>query len=199
MKYDLILADCPWSYRDKNPQGSAEAHYKTMNTLDIMDLPVVDIAKPDSVLFMWATFPCMKDALDVMHAWGFKYKTVAFTWIKTNKGRAGEEIEEEDTFFGIGHYTASNSEICMIGTRGKGLERVNKDVRQVIISDREKHSHKPIETFKRINRLYGPVSRIELFATERQPGWDAIGWNLDKRDIREVLDEIIKDEYIDWL
>jgi N6-adenosine-specific RNA methylase IME4 len=196
MKYDLILCDPPWSYNDKSSRGSAEKHYKTMSIKDIMELPVSELAADNSVLFLWATFPLLPEALKVMDAWDFKYKTVAFTWIKTNKNKAiAEDISESDTFFGIGHYTASNAEICLLGKRGKGLERLNRDVRQVIISEREKHSHKPLETFKRIDRLYGAdINRIELFATERQPGWTAYGWDLDHEDIRVMLNnEIIGD------
>lgn len=85
-KYDIIYADPPWAYRNMgNIQATANSHYPTMKQQDIEALPIGELAKPNSILFMWATFPKMQEALNTMKAWGFEYKTVGFTWIKKNK------------------------------------------------------------------------------------------------------------------
>src|SRR3989304_3372948 len=107
MKYQVLYCDPPWSYRDKRDKhprmcGGARAHYSTMSTSDIATLPIEDIADHNSVLFMWATWPCIKDALYVIEQWGFTYKTCGFIWVKLNKNNGRP-------FFGIGHYTKSNT------------------------------------------------------------------------------------------
>ena len=138
-----------------------------MRTEDICKLPVGDILASNAYLFLWATWPNLTQALRVMEAWGFKYKTCAFCWTKTNK-RDGRP------FFGIGHYTKSNTEPCLLGVRGKPWV-VSNYVSQVIISPRREHSRKPDEVRDRIVQLCGGVPKIELFAREVAPGWVAWG------------------------
>ena len=173
-KYDVIYADPPWSYNAFKTSdnlckncGCANDHYPTMSLKDICELPVGDIAAKDCVLFLWATYPCLPEAFEVIKAWGFKYKTVGFTWAKLNKSGLGYKV-------GLGHWTRANCEICLLATKGKP-KRVAKDVRQLIISPLEGHSKKPAETRKRIERLMGGGKKIELFARQRVDGWDAWG------------------------
>lgn len=116
---------------------------------------------------MWATFPMLKEALEVVEAWGFVYKTVAFNWVKQNK--SGEGL-----FMGLGNWTRSNSEICLLAVKGKP-KRVNASVRSVILSPVQRHSQKPAEARDRIVDLMGDLPRIELFARETAPGWDSWG------------------------
>lgn len=121
--------------------------------------------------FMWATFPQIADALRVMEAWGFEYKTCAFVWIKKNR-------KSNTNFWGMGAYTRANAEICLLGvTPGfKAAAKIkNHAVHQVIESPIQAHSAKPDETRRRIVELMGDVPRIELFARNRCPGWDAWG------------------------
>jgi N6-adenosine-specific RNA methylase IME4 len=179
--YDIILADPCWSYRNKASQGAADNHYETLSTKDLCALPIQNIAAENSLLFLWATLPMIEEALATMKSWEFIYKTVAFTWIKLNK-------DGKTPFFGIGNYTASNAEIVLLGKRGNGLSRVNKDVSQIIMAKRMRHSQKPVEVIQRIDRLYGNCKKIELFARSKQPGWDATGFDLDGIDIRDFLD-----------
>ena len=148
-------------------QGVAENHYPTMKLSDICALPVGDLADEDCVLFLWATYPNLREALAVIKAWGFQYKTVAFTWVKRNKKSPG-------FFLGLGFWTRSNAEICLLATKGKP-KRVSKSVRQVIDTPIERHSKKPDEARNRIVELMGDVPRIELFARERTDGWDVYG------------------------
>jgi N6-adenosine-specific RNA methylase IME4 len=167
-KYNVILADPPWSYSDKNTTGAADGHYPTMSLGELALLPVADLAADPCVLFLWVCRPMIKEALILIDAWGFAYKTFAFTWIKTTRG--GEPHNG-----GIGHYTRSNCEDVLIATRGGRLHRASKSVSSVVLAPRGRHSAKPPEVRDRIVQLYGDLPRIELFARERVPGWDAWG------------------------
>ena len=188
-KYKIIYADPPWQYRVYSKKGksrSAENHYHTMNIDDIRSLPVGEIADDDCVLFLWITFPCLKEGISVMESWGFTYKTCGFNWIKRNK--------KKDTYFmGLGFWTRSNSEVCLIGTKGHP-KRVSKAVPQVCDARVMEHSRKPSEIRDRIVELCGDVPRIELFARETVKGWDCLGDEIDGEDIRDALVEVINDE-----
>ena len=84
-KYNIIYADPPWKYQDKGCNGACEEYYHTLNVEQICALPINKLAEKDCVLFMWATYPQMKEALKVIEAWGFNYKTIAFQWVKLNR------------------------------------------------------------------------------------------------------------------
>ena len=116
---------------------------------------------------MWATFPMLREALDVIEAWGFSYKTVAFNWVKQNRNGTG-------IFMGLGNWTRSNSEICLLATKGHP-KRQAADIHQFIISPIEAHSKKPDETRDKIVALMGDRPRVELFARQTPPGWDVWG------------------------
>lgn len=182
-KYNIILADPPWSYkdkRDKHPRlcGGASAHYKTTETQDLKVLPVNSLADNNCMLFMWATFPNLPDALELIKAWGFKYKTLGFSWIKTN-------VKNGKPFFGIGYYTKSNCEICLIGVKGKPIKISNK-VSSVLIEPREKHSKKPDMVRNKIIELCGDIPRIELFARQKTKGWDVWGDEVEVTATKET-------------
>lgn len=170
-KYNIIYADPPWNYNDKRSgkklSGGASNHYKTMKTEEIKNLPVRELADENCMLFMWATFPNLQEALNVIKAWGFKYKTLGFSWIKTNK-------KNGKPFFGIGYYTKSNCEVCLIGVKGKPIKQSNS-VSSVIISPREEHSKKPDIVREKIVELIGDVPKIELFARQKVDNWDCWG------------------------
>ena len=118
-------------------------------------------------MFLWATFPKLPEALETIKAWGFKYKTVAFLWIKKNKVSDG-------FYFGLGHWTRGNAEICLLAVKGKP-KRVSPKVFQLIFSPIQKHSQKPAEARERIVELMGELPRIELFAREKPEGWEVWG------------------------
>ena len=84
-KYAVLYADPPWHYDMKRGNGVAENHYPTMSIEEICALPVEGLAAKDSALFLWATFPQLNEAFRVMEAWGFRYKTLAFLWLKQNR------------------------------------------------------------------------------------------------------------------
>lgn len=171
-KYNIIYADPPWQYKvwseDTGLKRSAESHYSTMKKEDIQKLPIKNICKKDCVLLLWVTFPCLEEGLELINAWGFKYKTVAFTWIKKNK-------RSDSDFVGMGYYTRANAEICLLATKGKPLRRCSRSVRQVIQSKIREHSRKPDEARTRIVELFGDIPRIELFARQHVDGWDCWG------------------------
>lgn len=174
-KYQVIYADPPWSYRQQGSKetvrGMAKQHYDTMRTEDICNLPVRNLCTDTSILFMWATFPNIGEALKVMEAWGFEYKTAAFVWVKENK-------KSPSLFWGMGAYTRANAEVCLLGIskKTKATEVVKRhDVHQIIMSPIERHSKKPDCTRDRIVELLGDVSKIELFARQTAEGWDCWG------------------------
>ena len=125
------------------------------------------IAADDCALFLWATFPNLQQALEVITAWGFTFRTVAFVWVKQNRRSDG-------LFWGMGYWTRSNAEICIIATRGRP-KRASAGVHQVVISHIEEHSKKPAEIRERIVALMGDLPRVELFARQEAPGWDVWG------------------------
>ena len=173
-KYQIIYADPPWVYKVYSKKGqthSAEAHYPTMTLADIHALPVDKLADDNCILFMWTTIPLLRDCFSVMESWGFTYKTVAFVWVKQNR-------KSDSLFWGMGHWTRSNAELCMLATKGHPKRR-SAGVHQVIISHIENHSKKPDEARKRIVELVGDLPRIELFAREKTPGWDVWGNEVD--------------------
>lgn len=133
-----------------------------MSVKDICGLKVEEIAAKDCVLFLWATFPQLPEALRVIKAWGFQYKTVAFVWLKQNKSGKG-------WFFGLGFWTRGNAEICLLAIKGKPHRNSNR-VHQFLISPIRGHSQKPEEAREKIVELMGDLPRVELFAREKTEG-----------------------------
>lgn len=181
-RFPVIYADPPWEFRVYSGKGkmrSAERHYDTMSLDDIAALPVRDIAAPDCALFMWAVMPELPGALELLTAWGFTYKTVAFTWVKQN--RSGEGL-----FTGMGYWTRANAELCLLATKGSP-QRLAMDVHQVIMSPVRQHSRKPDEAAPRISRLLaGPY--LELFAREPRDGWTTWGNEIERGDFEEAAE-----------
>lgn len=178
MRYKIIYADPPWKYNstsspnqiDKYKTTKAKHYYPLMTFDEIKNLRINDIADDDCFLFLWVTFPLIDKCLEVFKAWGFTYKTIGFNWIKLNKNN-------NKVWFGIGYYTKSNSEVCLLGIKGKPKVMSNK-ISSVVITHRNNHSSKPNEVRKRIVELCGDLPRIELFARDKVHGWDA--WGNDK-------------------
>ena len=175
-KYDVIYADPPWDYKQhggqENGRGMAKAHYDTMKTEEICNLPVRNMANDRAFLFMWATFPNIKEALKVIEAWGFEYKTAAFVWVKRNR-------KSNSPFWGMGAYTRANAEVCLlaISKQTKPGQMVKRhDIHQIVYEPVEEHSKKPgIVREKIVELLGGDLPKIELFARQQFPGWDCWG------------------------
>ncbi len=161
-KYKIIYADPPWKYAT-----DVSKHYECIPINDIYNFPIDEFADENCALFLWATFPILPQAIETLKQWGFRYVTVAFTWIKTNKRKG-------NPFVGMGNWTRANAEICLLGFKGK-LKRKSNKVKQVILSPRREHSRKPDEVRDRIVELLGDIPRIELFARHILKGWDVWG------------------------
>jgi len=203
-KYKIIYADPPWPYRDKCHSGKRGVTYKypTMDVVSIKNMRVPFITENNCALFLWCTSPQLPVGLDVMSAWGFEFKCIAFTWVKLNKNPVyaqdilGESIRDkyfpsnvitvggENTivkklnvysdFMGMGNYTRANAEFVLLGMRGK-IKRVSRSVRSTVMTSLETHSKKPDIVRERIVELFGDIPRIELFARQQTQGWDVWG------------------------
>lgn len=183
-RYDIIYADPPWDYGgklqfDKSSKSadkininknifisSANFKYPTVKTKELMKIPLYEIAKDDCLLFMWVTNPHLVQGIELGKAWGFKYRTVAFIWDKM--------------VHNPGQYTMSYCELCLIFKRGRiPKPRGARNIKQLIHVPRGKHSKKPIEVAKGIEKMFPTQDKIELFARQNIIGWDA--WGLDIR------------------
>ena len=170
-KYQIIYADPPWSFKtwsDKGKGKSADNHYSVMNKQDIQNLCVQDICEDNAVLMLWVTAPCLIEGIGLIEKWGFTYKTIAFTWVKKNK-------KADSWFWGMGYYTRSNAEFCLLATKGKTLPRISHSVHSVIDAPIRRHSQKPDIVRDKIVELMGDLPRIELFARDKHKGWDSWG------------------------
>ncbi len=182
--FAAIYADPPWSfkvYSGKGKSRSAENHYDTMNQAGIEALSehVERLAAKDCALFLWAVMPQIPEALKVIEAWGFTYKTAGFTWVKQNKVGPGFK-------WGMGYWTRSNAEICLLATKGSP-QRLAKDVEQLVIAPVGAHSAKPSIVQDRIERLV-PGPYLEMFARRKCKGWMVWG-----NDVREDLLDVARD------
>ncbi len=200
MKYQIIYTDPPWKYRvyDESDaaHGAATSHYPTMSLDELKALPIQKIADKNCALFMWVTPPLLPEGIELMQAWGFRYVTKAFNWVKLNGSGT--------LWMGLGHYTRGNSEDCLLGIKGS-LPRADAGVAQVVLdydlpetitTYRVEHSKKPDETRDRIVRLFGDLPRVELFSRQKRQGWDVLGNGIDGRDIRESLEEVSNEQRV---
>jgi len=213
-KYKLGLVDPPWTYDNAQQNDPARGGiiYPTLTMEELYNIPLGSAFEDNSILVVWVTTPKLIDSfyvgkekvggskqghspLSIINQWGFRPVTALFAWIKTNKrGLAIYEdtnLEEYDEYYsGLGRYTNSNIELAIVARRGKGLPRLDKTVKQLIIAPIGAHSAKPQEQYSRLHRLYGDVPRIELFARKENPppvGWDATGLDYDGIDVREWI------------
>ena len=188
-KYQIIYADPPWNYNKGVYQQWRPSHegkdrmindqYKTMQGNDLLALPIKNIADKNCALFMWFTYSHFPLALELCKAWGFKYKTVAFVWLKkSNKG---------NVLSNIGAWTMGNTESCLIATRGNMLQfKECNNIKQLVdpntnlrLKGKKLHSVKPAEVRNRIETLFPNTNKMELFARQKTTGWDTWGNEVD--------------------
>jgi len=177
-KYKIIYADPPWAYNESG-SGSrvVDSKYTTMQIEDICKLPIKDISDDTCILFIWITFPRLKQGLDVIDLWGFEYYGLGFDWVKTSKNG--------NPSWGMGYYTRQNTEVCLIGVKKDKTKRIKplvKNVLSVVHSERREHSRKPDIIKNHIVSICGDLPRIELFARTRTEGWDAWGNEVPKEE-----------------
>jgi len=161
-RYPVIYADPPWRYEHSlSSNREIENHYPTMPTDEICALPIGDLANDDAVLFVWATNPKLEDAMQVISAWGFSYRT-NMVWVKDK--------------IGMGYYARQKHELLLIATRGQlpTPEPENRPA-SVIEYPRTDHSKKPEPVYEIIEGMYPELSKIELFARNKRKGWNSWG------------------------
>ena len=160
--FAVIYADPPWTYDSSESDNRViENHYPTMTLDDICTLDVKSVAHDDAVLFLWTTSPKLKEAFQVLEAWGFEYRTCA-VWDK-------EKI-------GMGYYFRQQHEILLVATCGTvPTPAAEHRPSSVIRSPREEHSRKPESVYSIIEKMYPQLPKIELFARNARPGWSRWG------------------------
>jgi len=184
IKRSIIYADPPWQYTIKHHEkgttmtGLANQHYSTMSLNELKQLNVKEIAAKDCILFLWTTGCQMKNSVEIMNEWGFSYKTMFMTWIKTTK----EEVKGNR----LGFYTRQACEFVLMGSKGNVLKyknpNYNTPICNVFEEDSQEHSRKPTYVRELIDKMFFNVPKIELFAREQSPGvdWDFWGDEVDK-------------------
>lgn len=167
--YEIVYLDPPWDYQmlqhagaGKGDTGGASTHYETLKIAQLKEFPIRDLLADNSLVFMWVTNPHLANGIDLLRAWNLKYVTVGFVW---NKGQVNP-----------GYYTMSQCELCLVAKRGKIPQpRGSRREKQYLESLRQEHSKKPDEVRDRICRMFPTQRKVELFARQRVPGWDAWG------------------------
>lgn len=179
--YDIVYADPPWSYYGSQVKDAAAAkHYPLMSQDELAELPVRAIMAKRAALFMWATCPRLNFALDLIRRWGLHYRGVAYIWVKIN-GR-GQIIRGQGV---PPTFTKPTTELILAATTtptGRPFPLRDLGQGQVELHPRAEHSRKPAIFRTRIEELCGDRPRIELFARESCPGWDAWGAEAEKFD-----------------
>lgn len=169
-KYDVILADPPWHFEVYNAEKSprhASHKYDLMDAGDICSLPVGQYATENCALFLWAIWPNIQEAFQVIEAWGFIYRTLAWEWVKSTRSGMGFH-------FGMGYYTRANPEPCLLAVKGR-MPVESHSITALIYSPVREHSRKPDDQYRKIEALYPGKRYLELFARRKRPGWHSWG------------------------
>lgn len=190
--------------QQQNDPARGGLQYPTLSMEQLYHLPVHKLAKDNSILVCWVTFPKLfdqyyekYDPISIIRSWGFRPVTTLLVWIKTNKNGAlinddTDLTAYDDYYSGLGRYTNSNAEIAIVARRGKGLERQAKNVKQVLFAPITRHSEKPQEQYRRYEQLWNVHDKqcLELFARKQNPPpayYTATGIDYDGIDIRDLL------------
>ena len=209
--YRIILADPPWKYNErKNPKakfgqgvGCYSAGVMSVDDLCSLGDAVKAVSALDAYLFQWICLPDtgkktgngMANGLKVMEAWGFRYVSPAFVWVKTNADGSFRK--------GVGNYVPSNTEMVLLGVRGRPWHsKKGWKPNQIISSPLVRgvdgkiiHSRKPVQLYENIEQWLTPQigngKMLELFATEKREGWTSLGHEISGKDIREELKELL--------
>ncbi len=188
--YKVIYADPAWTHVTWSKKGkgrSPEQHYKCMTLDEIKAIPVSEWCDENCVLLIWTLDHMIPQALEVIEAWGFTFKTVGFNWVKLRKRQRLDifgffrDILAGAFPIGMGYWTRANPELCLLATRGKP-KRVDRSVRRLVVEHVREHSRKPDRIRDDIVRLCGDVERLEMFTRTKTPGWDFWGNETDKFD-----------------
>lgn len=190
MKYGVIVADPPWAFGDRlqkmksKTKRSAASQYKVMSATDVASLDIRSLADPTGcVLALWVPSTLLIDGLNVMHAWGFTYKTMHI-WVKTSK--------KGGLAFGMGRLMRQCHEVALIGTCGKVYGNVeNHSQRSVSMAPNLGHSIKPACLQNSLDLIFPNSTRLEMFARRVRPNWECIGDAIDGKDIAVAIQDLI--------
>lgn len=180
--YDVILADPPWQYdlRAKGSYNQAADHYDTMTVDEMLLLPAWRQLANPGVLFMWATSPCLDQAMELGDKLGLYYRGIEFVWIKTRKD--GTPIGAQ----GVRPSIVKPTTELVLGfsnrRTGRPLKLASESIVQTVFAPRREHSRKPEEVMDRIEQMYPDMRKLEMFSRETRPGWDAFGNEVGKFD-----------------
>jgi N6-adenosine-specific RNA methylase IME4 len=173
MKYQIIAMDPPWDYKGQTQHngkggdetGGAITHYPTMKVKDMIKefKPLIqEWADTDCLIFMWATWPHLNQAIEFGEALGFTYTHTSFIWDKQA--------------LNPGFYTMTQTEPVLVFKKGKIPQpRGSRNERQMVVSKRTKHSEKPQEVYDRITKMFPTQNKLEMFARKERQGWDVWG------------------------
>ncbi|WP_068312787.1 MT-A70 family methyltransferase [Polycladidibacter hongkongensis] len=180
LSYDLIMADPPWSYANWSKKGehkNASAKYDCMALDQIKDMNVSHLAAGDCVLWLWATNPLLREAFEVLDAWGFSFVTAGH-WVKYTQS---QRTKKRRLAFGTGYALRCAGEPFLIGK--VGAPKFGSNVRSVIEGLRREHSRKPDEAYAAAEKLFPAAHRrLDLFSREQRVGWDCFGDETGKFD-----------------
>jgi N6-adenosine-specific RNA methylase IME4 len=176
--YNFIMADPPWRFElrsEKGEEKSAQSHYETMSLEEINELPVMDLARKDTLLWLWGTAPMLNQQLTTVRAWGFRFITEG-VWVKmTTHGKV---------HFGTGYALRGSHEPFILAKRGN--PKLTKSTRSVIFGKVREHSRKPEEAYEAAEKLMPGATRADLFSRTNRPGWTAWGKQTGKFNVEEA-------------
>lgn len=192
-KFVTVYADPPWRFDDRSFRGAPEEvlrgklaasgkqsrfQYPTMAIEEICALPVKDLVAKDAHIYLWVPNALINQGMQVLDAWGFKYKTL-FVWQKISKDLGPA------TNSGLGYYFRNTCELLFFGVRGhlRTLSPARKQ-ENVVVSRKERHSKKPEEMYRIIERC-SPGPYLEMFARQNRKGWTS--WGNQTPEITEVF------------
>lgn len=176
--YGLIHIDVPWKHETYSDKGQGRCpKYSKMTVEEIYDLPVGDLAAKDCALLMWFSSTMVGHVPNIMQRWGFKFSGKAFCWAKQTKQSVRFPISDVAADYNwrmnMGYTTRANTEDCWLGLTGSP-QRLNADVRELIVAPLYENSCKPDEVFERAERLY-PGPYVDVFSRRNHPGWSVFG------------------------
>lgn len=164
-KFGCIYADPPWKYGNQSTRAATDNHYQTMGIDDICSMPVKELAADDAHLHLWTTNAFIREAFDVIEAWGFEYRSM-FVWVKPQMG--------------IGNYWRVSHEILLLGIRGNAKRFRNRSLKSWAEFPRGRHSAKPEEIRVMIEKC-SPGPYLELFGRALIDGWTVFGNQIEPR------------------
>lgn len=165
-KFRTIYADPPWEYDKTVGRAAARRHYRTMTLDEICAEPVADLVEDQAHLHLWTTNGFLREAFQVIDAWGFEYKS-CFIWVKPQ--------------LGVGNYWRVSHEFMLLGVRGN-LPFTDRSQRSWLEANRTAHSHKP-GVIRCIIEKISPPPYLELYGREEihEPGWTVFGNQVERR------------------